>query len=144
MRHYVFSTLSASVRYVNHEKGGADLPVEIGDGVLIEGGTGVMNRNFMTPRGVMTEVSSEQMEYLGQNYLFQLHKRNGFITVEDSNKDPEKVVSEGLIPGDEGRQLTPEDFGKDGHGVSNGPEASVADTGRGKAGNKAGSGKAHK
>jgi len=124
---YVFSTLAAAVLYTNYGKGGADLPVPEGEGVLIKGGTGVADRAFVTPRGVVTEITPEQLVYLEQNSVFQLHKKNGFIAVEESNKDPEKVVSEGMIPGDESRQLTTEDFtsGDDGE-----PKPSTADTGR--------------
>jgi hypothetical protein len=135
---YIFSTLAAAVNYLNHEKGGADLPVPVGTGVLIKGGTGVADRNLVTPRGVMTEITAEELVYLEQNPVFQLHKRNGFITVEESNKDPERVVSEGMVPGDESRQLTTEDFtsGDDGE-----PKPSTADDGKSGKGNKSGKGK---
>lgn len=107
---YVFSTLAASNKYLNYGKGGADLPQPQGDGVLIKGGTGVADKHFVTPRGVMTEVTAKELEYLNENPVFKQHVLNGFITVEESAKDPERVVSEGMQPGDEGRQLTAEDF----------------------------------
>lgn len=130
---YVFSTLAASVLYQNFDKGGADLPIPQGSGVLIKGGAGVADRQFVTPRGVVTPVTPEELVYLSQNPVFALHKKNGFISVEESNKDIERVVSESMQPGDESRQLTEEDFttGDDGE-----PKPSTDKDGKGGKGGK--------
>lgn len=125
-RIFIFSTLAAAVRYTNYDKGGADLPVAVGDGVLIEGGTGVADKNLVTPRGVVTEVSPEQLVYLQQNPIFLLHKKNGFIAVEESAKDPERVIGEGMQPQDASAQLTPDDFGEGSADAGNDPSASTS------------------
>lgn len=123
---YVFSTLAAAVLYTNYGKGGGDLPVELGDPVLIKGGTGVADKHFVTPRGVVTPITPEQLVYLEQNPVFQLHKKNGFIVVEESAKDPERVVSEGMQASDASAQPTVDDFtdGDDGE-----PAPSTAEVG---------------
>lgn len=111
MKFFIYSTLAAAVTYLNHSKGGGDLPVAEGEGVLIHGGTGVFNSNqLVTPLGVVTEVTAEQLEYLQRNEVYKLHKQNGFIVESDSKKDPERVVGEGMEAGDGSRQLVTEDF----------------------------------
>ena len=110
---FVYSTLTSSVRYTNHRKGGGDLPVpiEVGgeEGVLVEGGRGVANKRLITPLGVSTEVSDEQLAYLLENPIFQLHQTNGFITVSNADADPEKVASD-MTAQDASSPLTPSDF----------------------------------
>lgn len=46
-----------------------------------------------TPRGRVTEISDEQYAQLKDNHVFQLHKENGFISVENRKEDPEKVAT---------------------------------------------------
>jgi hypothetical protein len=133
---FVFSTLAASVRYTNFGQGGADLPIPEGEGVLIEGGTGVANKNLVTPRGVVTQVTAEQLEYLERNTVFALHKKNGFIVVQDANKDPERVIGEGMQSQDASAQTTPEDFGSGNPDDGNDPSASAAGDGKKSKGKK--------
>ena len=90
---YVFSTLVSDQRYVDWSKGASDLPIE-GQSVFIKGGTGVANDRFVTPLGVMTEVTEEEMKLLSANEMFKLHKGNGFITVQEKSADPEKVAAD--------------------------------------------------
>lgn len=90
---YVYSTLAADVAYINHAQGGGDLPIELPP-VLIKGGAGVANDRFITPRGVVTEITEEQGEYLRANVLFQLHEKNGFVEISGSYVDPEKAAAD--------------------------------------------------
>jgi hypothetical protein len=107
---YVYSTLSASVRYAASEPGGADVPVPT-DGILIGGGTNVANKNLITPRGaVITEVSPEQLQRLRDDEVFKLHEANGFVTVSDHLEDGEKVAGSGMETRDASAPLTPEDY----------------------------------
>lgn len=115
-RIFIYSTLSASVRYAASEPGGADVPVPT-DGILIAGGTNVASKNLITPRGaVITEVDADQLERLRQDEVFKLHQANGFITVSDQLEDGEKVASADMQGRDQSAPLTPEDYddGKDG------------------------------
>jgi len=112
---YIYSTLSASVRYAASEPGGADVPVPT-DGILVAGGTNVANKNLITPRGaVVTEVTEEQLERLRNDEVFKLHQANGFVTISSKLEDGEKVASADLEGRDASAPLTPEDYdGKDG------------------------------
>lgn len=91
---YVFSTLSNDNIYRNHAAGGADLPVAIGEGILIKGGANIGDGRIATPRGVMTPVTSDELEYLNANDGFKMHKQNGFLTVSDKLADADDVAED--------------------------------------------------
>jgi len=105
---YVFSTLSSNMDYTNHVDGGADLPIELPP-VHIKGGAGVADARIITPRGVVTEVTDEQLEYLEANPVFRVHKANGFIIVETKKADPEKVAAD-MTGRDQSAPMVPEDL----------------------------------
>ncbi|QIA76171.1 hypothetical protein [Rodentibacter caecimuris] len=105
---YVFSTLTCDNRYVSYAETGADIKVPE-RGVLIKGGTGIMNDRFITPLGMATEVTKEELELLEKNQIFQLHKENGYIVVQDKKADVEKVA--GDMKGNDGSApLTPSSY----------------------------------
>lgn len=106
---FVYSTLANSNRYVQFRKGGGDLPVPVDEGVLIVGGAGVQTRNLLTPRGVATQVTDEQLAYLMDVPLFNLHVQNGFITTEAGREDAEAVAAN-MSADDPSRPLEPGDF----------------------------------
>jgi hypothetical protein len=109
---YVYSTLAANTKYCLWEKshsGTYSIPKRE---VLIRGGTGIADKNFITPQGVVTAVSDSDLKILEADKTFQLHKKNGFITViEKKSKPVEKVVKD-LNFRDPGRTKTPEDYRK--------------------------------
>jgi hypothetical protein len=90
---YVFSTLASAVAYTNHAQGGGDLPIDLPP-VVIKGGAGIANERIVTPRGVATEVTEEQVEYLRANQVFQLHEKNGFVMVSGTYGDPDTVAAD--------------------------------------------------
>lgn len=98
----VFSTLTASVEYTEHRTGENGIPVALGS-VLIKGGTGVANQHVQTPRGVATMVTPAQAELLQKNELFKLHKRNGFVTLEEVARPPGEDAVEKAVAEMEGR-----------------------------------------
>lgn len=108
MAHYIFSTLSCSQHYGEYIKGGADLPIR-GKQVLVKGGANVADKMFVTPRGVVTTVSDEELAIIERDPMFQAHKENGYITVEKKNLDIDKVVSN-LTARDESAPLGIGDF----------------------------------
>ena len=91
--YYVYSTLSANMDYTVWKPGGGDLPVVAGV-VRIGGHANVANKHFETPLGVATGVSSEDLELLKANPIFQLHEANGFIVVKESDDEIETVVAD--------------------------------------------------
>lgn len=116
---YVFSTLACDQKYVNYEpvpdtnrdsrSQAMDLPKPIRS-VLIKGGSQVINKSLVTPMGVMTTVSDEELEALEQNEVFKMHRRDGFISIEKNKADPEKIIEKrnlNLLDGS--RQLVPDD-----------------------------------
>lgn len=90
---YIFSTLASDVAYTNHAQGGGDMPIDLPP-VVVKGGAGVMNDRIITPRGVATEVTEEQVEYLRANPVFKLHEKNGFVMVSDTYADPDTVAAD--------------------------------------------------
>jgi len=107
---YVYSTLTASVRYC------AGVPGEPGmivpnDGILIEGGANVANKNLITPTGaVVTVIDSDDLERLRADPTFKLHEANGFLKVSEHREDGEKVAAQDMKLRDESAPLTPADF----------------------------------
>lgn len=91
---FVFSTLANDNTYTNYAKERVnDLP-QMTERVLIKGKAGIATKNLVTPLGVMTKVSDEELAILERNLTFQQHQKNGFITVKKDKADPEKVASE--------------------------------------------------
>ena len=104
---FVFCTLASDVAYTNHAQGGNDLPIELPP-VVIKGGAGVANDRIVTPRGVATEVTEEQVEYLRQNEIFKLHEKNGFVMVSESYADPDTVAAD-MTGRDNSAPVVPQD-----------------------------------
>lgn len=103
----IFSTLACDVAYTNHAPGGGDMPVELPP-VVVKGGAGVMNDRLVTPRGVATYVSEQDVEYLRQNEVFKLHEANGFVMISDSDIDPDKAAAD-MTGRDNSAPVVPQD-----------------------------------
>jgi hypothetical protein len=108
---YVYSTLSSDVNYTNYAQGGGDLPIEL-PGILIKGGAGVANDRLVTPRGVATPVTDEQLEQLRANEVFKLHEKNGFVQVSQSKIDPD-VAAADMTGRDQSAPIVPQDLADD-------------------------------
>lgn len=90
---FILSTLTADQLYTSWVKGGADLPIAERR-VFVAGGANVANRKLVTPQGVVTKVSEDDLAVLEANEVFQLHKANGFITVSKSKpSDPDAAAA---------------------------------------------------
>ena len=105
---YVFSTLANDQRYVNWVKGPNDIPTE-GHSVFIKGGTGVANDRLITPQGVATEITEEDLAQLEQNPSFMQHKKDGFVTVRAKKAEAEKVAADMNLK-DESAPMTHSDY----------------------------------
>lgn len=109
-RYFVYSTLTASVRYCAGQPGEGGMIVPT-DGILIEGGANVANKNLITPTGaVVTPVTGEELDLLRGDPTFQLHEANGYLKVSEHREDGEKVAGQDMKLRDESAPLTPEDF----------------------------------
>ena len=109
---YVYSTLTASVRYAAGApgEGGMIVPAEDG-GILINGGANVADKRLITPAGaVVTRIDAADLERLRTDPTFKLHEANGFLKVSEHKEDGEKVAAQDMKLRDESAPLTPDDF----------------------------------
>lgn len=105
---HVFSTLACDQRYTSYVTSPDGVPVVTNE-VLIKGGAGVANDRLITPQGVHTEVTEEALAELEKNPVFAMHKRNGFVTVQQRRADPDKVATD-MNAKDKSRPFTPADY----------------------------------
>lgn len=111
MKLYVYSTLSCDQNYTNHVTGGADIPQALPP-VFIAGGAGVANARLITPRGVVTEITEEQAEYLRANPMFQLHEKNGYVQISADKVTPDKAAAD-MTGRDQSAPIVPQDMPAD-------------------------------
>ena len=114
MSFYVYSTLTNATTYNIFRPQPAEsksTPI-VEHKITVNGGSNVMplpQFGIITPRGVVTEVSDEDMALLEENYHFKEHKRLGFVTVDKKAKPVEKAI-EAMEPKDASAPKTPDDF----------------------------------
>lgn len=108
---YVFSTLANDQLYQNWLPGGGDIPIK-GHSVLVKGGTGVANDRLITPLGVSTEITEEDLGELEKNPVFQKHQADGFMIVRAKKAEAEKVASDMNLK-DKSAPLTASDFSEE-------------------------------
>ena len=108
---YVYSTLSNDQEYTLWQTAPEkDRPHVALKSVLIKGGHGIMDRKLLiTPLGVVTEVTDEDLSMLEKLSVFKRHVQNGFIVVDKKKSDPEKIAST-MAAKDKSAQKTPADF----------------------------------
>lgn len=105
---FVFSTLANDQKYIQWAKGGADIQIEERS-IVIKGGAGVANDRLITPMGICTEIDESDIAVLEQNPVFQLHKKNGYITIQQKSADAEKVAAD-MGRDDPSAQMTEADY----------------------------------
>jgi len=115
MAKQIYSTLSSDTRYTDTEKlpGGLN---RVRRSVLVRGGAGIALRGagqqVATPSGVRTEVTDEDAAFLANHGIFKEQMERGFLRIENSARDPEKV-SEGMEGEDPSRPKTQADVQRD-------------------------------
>lgn len=114
MAKHVFSTLSTGVDYTKWEtQPGVSTALRR---VTVRGGAGVATQgngpNIITPKGVRTEVSDEDAEFLASHELFQLHQKGGHVKIEKIARDPDKVA-DNMDTDKGGQPKTPADVAKE-------------------------------
>lgn len=113
---YVYSTLSNDQVYTSYSRDGNGVPKPTRS-VFIAGGANIMTKQFVTPQGVATEITAEQLAELKNNEMFLLHQKNGFITVSERKAEIEKVVTD-MNGRDESAPLVEQDFGDEDPAIS--------------------------
>lgn len=108
---YIISRLSNSQCYTQWVKGVNNIN-QIVSKIVVKGGADVINKKTLeTPKGVVTEVTKEELEILRQNCDFQKHLENGFIDIIDNKPSEEKVEEKSKkLKKDNSRQRTKKDF----------------------------------
>lgn len=106
---YAFSTLSTNQLYTKYLKSENNELSRVERTVLIKGGANVADKNFVTPRGVVTEITEEEYAYLKTNDLFNLHVKNGYVTIEERSASVDKVA-DNMKAADESAPLTPQSY----------------------------------
>jgi hypothetical protein len=117
---YVYSTATCPICYVKYKpltesekslRGAASGHSEILKKVTIKGGHGVNTKILVTPKGVVTQVSDEDMEFLLKNESFQRHLKSGYMDYDKKKIDPEKKAKN-MAEKDGSAPLTPKQFEK--------------------------------
>lgn len=115
---YIYSTLANDQAYTDHEplsdKGALQREKQR---VIIKGGAGVANDRLITPLGVVTKITDQEMSVLQKNEVFRLHKQNGYIKIGNHEVDAE-VMAADMTTRDESAPMVPGDFNAEHDGVS--------------------------
>jgi len=106
---YVYSTQTCGMHYAEYEKSSSKDIAKIIKKVLIKGGHGVANKHFLTPKGVVTTVSDEDMEFLLKSEAFNRHLKAGFMSYDKKEVLPE-IKAANMKDKDGSAPLTPADF----------------------------------
>lgn len=107
---YILSTMTSGVDYTIYKKtpGGLSVPVKT---ISVNGGANVQNtRTLITPQGITTSITDEDLELLMNHPVFKIHLEKGFVKVVKT----EKVDTKGMEVKDKSAQLTADDFKKKG------------------------------
>lgn len=111
---YIISTLPNSQKYTEYRPARPkDYTKEIARSVLVNGGSGVANiKTLLTPLGVVTKVTDDELEFLQRNRCFKEHVAKGFIKIQKTTVNPEKVAAD-MVTRDKSSPLVPGDFKKE-------------------------------
>ena len=112
---YIASTMSSTVHYHDYHKSlsGAN---HIKRTVTVKGGAGVAkgsNGGIHTPDGLLTKVTTDELEFLMQDDTFKQHLAGGFVSVLNHEAAPEKFVKD-MVKRDGAAPLTDADYSEGG------------------------------
>lgn len=108
---YVLSKLANTQIYTQYAKGVNDMNIAV-KRVEIKGGADVTNKNLVTPEGIITKISNDDLESLKANRDFQRHLDRGVIKYFGTAPNIEK--SSQTMEKDNSKQLTAMDYVKKG------------------------------
>lgn len=106
---YIVSKLSSGQDYAFYTKGANGKPIR--EGVIsINGGAGVAHKKtLVTPLGVVTSVTAEELKKLRTNPVFKAHEAEGYVKALDKDpRDADKAAAD--MQRDASDQLTPGDY----------------------------------
>lgn len=111
---YILSRLANTQIYTQYAKGVNNLNIPAKQ-IEIKGGADVTDKNLVTPEGVITKVSTEDLDILKANKDFQLHLDRGHVKYFCTNPKMDKEAPK--LEKDNSKQLTPDDYKKQGKKV---------------------------
>ena len=106
---------------VSHESASVEFPkwvrtktgVDAQGSIVINGGAGVINKKTMeTPKGVITEITAEDLKFLKTQTLFNEKVEAGSYEIVETEKKAKESSKRGKK--DKGAQLTAKDFEESG------------------------------
>lgn len=105
---YVLSKLANTQIYTNYAKGtSANVNIEAAT-VEVKGGADVTDKNLVTPEGVLTRITDNDLDILKSNKGFQKHLEGGYVKYFGQKPDIEKHASK--MTKDKSKQLTKSDY----------------------------------
>lgn len=107
---YIYSTLTNDQSYDIYDVSPSGVQVLVAS-VKVSGGHGRINNHFVTPRGVVTQVTDAELKLLKKCDVFNTHVKNGFIVIDNSKRDAEAVASE-MEVADKSAQATPTTYSR--------------------------------
>ncbi len=90
---YIYSTLTSDQVYANYRSSANGVPLAESK-IAINGGANLMTKHLVTPHGVVTEVTAEELAELRKNEVFKLHLANGFLTISEAKGDADDVAAD--------------------------------------------------
>lgn len=93
---YVVSTMSNDQNYTDWSRpaiGGKVAPIaRVNRQILIKGKANVITKNLITPEGVLTKITDDELECLKTIEAFNYHLANGSLKIIQREAAPEKVA----------------------------------------------------
>ena len=112
-QHYAVSTLTNDNEYAIYGPLIPGSARQVIRSIVIKGRAGIPGKNVITPRGVVTPVTDEDIAALESNPVFNAHVQNGWITIEKIDpRDGDKVAAN-QNERDGASQLTADDLKTD-------------------------------
>lgn len=106
---YIVSYESASVEFPKYIRTKAGIDVK--GSVIIKGGAYVIDKKTLeTPKGIITEITKEDLDFLKTQSLFNEKVENGSYEIVENEKKAEEKVKKSKKKKDGGAQLTAQDF----------------------------------
>lgn len=109
---YVLSKLANTQVYTQYAKDVTNNINIVKEQVTIKGGADVTTKNLITPDGVVTQVTRDQLEILKANRDFQRHLETGHVKYFEFEPKIDKEVDK--MEKDNSKPLTPDDYKKKG------------------------------
>ncbi len=106
---YVYSTISNDVDYAVYRNTSSKELSIIDRVVTISGKANVATKKLITPKGVVTEVSEKDLEFLLNDFHFKEHMAAGFVCIEKREHSVEKVIKN-MTEKDRSAPKTPDDY----------------------------------